>query len=45
MIEELKDRWLEPGETLVCFGDSITAAPEGYVGLLEKSLLMIILTL
>jgi lysophospholipase L1-like esterase len=30
--------WLEKGDVLICFGDSITANQNGYVKLLEKSL-------
>ena len=30
--------WLEKGETLICFGDSITAAENGYVKILEEKL-------
>lgn len=30
--------WLKSGETLVCFGDSITASKEGYVKLLQEAL-------
>ena len=30
--------WLESGDTLVCFGDSITAAPDGYVAILQELL-------
>ena len=33
-----KKPWLNPRETLVCFGDSITAATDGYVGILQKKL-------
>ena len=38
MIEKLKEAWLKPGETLVCFGDSLTAAKAGYVSMLEEAL-------
>ena len=38
MIEKLKEAWLKPGETLVCFGDSLTAAQAGYVSVLEETL-------
>lgn len=30
--------WLKPGETVVCFGDSLTANPTGYTCLLEEIL-------
>lgn len=30
--------WLEKGEKLVCFGDSLTAAKDGYIKTLEDSL-------
>ena len=30
--------WLRPGETLVCFGDSLTSAEEGYVKILQQTL-------
>ena len=30
--------WLRPGETLVCFGDSLTAAENGYVKFLQEAL-------
>ncbi|MFA6103332.1 MAG: GDSL-type esterase/lipase family protein [Victivallaceae bacterium] len=30
--------WLEKGEKLVCFGDSLTAAQDGYVKILESKL-------
>ena len=30
--------WLQPGETLVCFGDSLTAAEDGYVKILQQAL-------
>lgn len=30
--------WLKKGETLVCFGDSLTEAPEGYVSYLQEKL-------
>lgn len=30
--------WLETGETLLCFGDSLTAAANGYVSMLEEKL-------
>lgn len=35
---DLTQKFLEKGETLVCFGDSITAAQEGYVSFLQKKL-------
>ena len=38
MIEKLTKPWLESRETLVCFGDSLTAAEPGYVSLLEAEL-------
>jgi len=39
MLETLKTPWLQPGETLVCFGDSITAAANGYVSMLQEKLI------
>jgi len=30
--------WLKEGETLVCFGDSLTAAKDGYIKILEDRL-------
>lgn len=30
--------WLEKGDKLICFGDSLTAAPDGYVKILEAEL-------
>jgi lysophospholipase L1-like esterase len=30
--------WLQPNQKVVCFGDSITAAPEGYVKILQEKL-------
>ena len=30
--------WLEPGERLICSGDSLTANPGGYVRLLRERL-------
>ncbi|OQA78455.1 MAG: Esterase TesA precursor [Lentisphaerae bacterium ADurb.Bin242] len=30
--------WLKPGETLLCFGDSLTASTKGYVSLLQNHL-------
>lgn len=30
--------WLEKGEKLVCFGDSLTAAQDGYIKILETNL-------
>ena len=38
MLEELNAPWLEQGETLLCFGDSITADTPGYVGILTEKL-------
>ena len=38
MIEKLKEPWLKRGETLLCFGDSLTAATSGYVSMLEAAL-------
>ena len=35
---DLTTKFLEPGETLVCFGDSITHANPGYVGVLQERL-------
>ncbi len=37
MIEYEKP-WLRPGETLICFGDSITASETGYVSMLTEEL-------
>lgn len=33
-----EEQWLEKGETLICFGDSITAAENGYVKILQERL-------
>lgn len=30
--------WLAAGQTLICFGDSLTARPDGYVRLLQEQL-------
>lgn len=30
--------WLKPGETVICFGDSLTNSSPGYVGILEARL-------
>ena len=38
MIEKLKEPWLKRSETLLCFGDSLTAASNGYVSMLEEAL-------
>ena len=38
MLEKLQGPWLSPGETLVCFGDSLTAAASGYMSILEEKL-------
>jgi len=35
---EFNGPWLESGEKLVCLGDSLTAAENGYVGILKKKL-------
>lgn len=35
---DLTKRFLEPGETLVCFGDSLTHADPGYVSVLQEKL-------
>lgn len=35
---EMNSPWLEKNETLICFGDSITASTEGYVKLIQKRL-------
>jgi len=35
---ELKTPWLERGDRLVCFGDSLTACKTGYVEILDKEL-------
>lgn len=37
-VRPLEKPWLEKGETLVCFGDSITAGDASYVQLLSKAL-------
>jgi lysophospholipase L1-like esterase len=34
----LKEKFLEKGETLICLGDSITYAPNGYVSVLQEKL-------
>ena len=38
MLEKLQSPWLSQGETLVCFGDSLTAAESGYMSILETKL-------
>ena len=38
MLKKLEGPWLESGETLVCFGDSLTAAQPGYMGTLTEKL-------
>lgn len=38
MLKKLEGTWLNPGETLVCFGDSLTAAQSGYMSILEEKL-------
>ena len=38
MIAPLNTPWLEKGETLVCFGDSLTASKSGYVQMLADAL-------
>ena len=35
---DLTSKFLEPGETLVCFGDSLTHADPGYVSILQERL-------
>ena len=35
---DLTTKFLEPGETLVCFGDSLTHADPGYVSILQERL-------
>ena len=35
---DLTQKFLEPGETLVCFGDSLTHADPGYVSILQERL-------
>ena len=35
---DLESRFLEPGETIVCFDDSLTAANPGYVSFLQEKL-------
>lgn len=37
-VKPLEGPWLGKGETLVCFGDSITAAKNGYMSLLTEAL-------
>ena len=37
-VKPLEGPWLGKGETLVCFGDSITAAKNGYASLLTEAL-------
>ncbi|MDD2404215.1 MAG: GDSL-type esterase/lipase family protein [Victivallaceae bacterium] len=38
IILQGSDSWLEKGDTLICFGDSITASTNGYVGMLQEHL-------
>lgn len=38
MVKPLEGPWLKPGETLVCFGDSITASEKQYIQYLRESL-------
>ena len=38
MVKPLEGPWLRPGETLVCFGDSITAGENYYIKYLRKAL-------
>jgi len=38
MIPPLDKPWLESGETLVCFGDSLTSSKTGYVQMLADAL-------
>ncbi len=38
MLEPLKKPWLEKGEKLLCFGDSLTVADPGYVSILREKL-------
>lgn len=38
MSESPKEPWLEKGDTLFCFGDSLTFAQNGYVKMLEEYL-------
>lgn len=38
MLEKLQGPWLQPGETLVCLGDSLTAANPGYMKELTEKL-------
>ena len=35
---DLTTKFLEPGETLICFGDSLTHADPGYVSVLQERL-------
>lgn len=37
-VPKLEGPWLQSGETLVCFGDSLTSAANGYVKLLQEKL-------
>jgi len=37
-IPKAEGPWLHEGETLVCFGDSLTAAAEGYIAFLRQAL-------
>ena len=38
MLDKLQSPWLTPGETLLCLGDSLTAADPGYMQLLNAKL-------
>ena len=37
-VPKLEGPWLQSGETLVCFGDSLTSAANGYVKILQEKL-------
>ena len=37
-VPKAEGPWLHEGETLVCFGDSLTAAAEGYIAFLRQAL-------
>lgn len=38
LAESKNESWLKKGETLICFGDSLTAAENGYVDILREYL-------
>ena len=37
-VPKMNGPWLHAGETLLCFGDSLTAAANGYVKFLQETL-------